>query len=86
MLQTCHCGSCKKPLSCSVEGFDGKNLWITLKFDRRYEMCNECKHMKNSEMSIWFCSVQCLKDYVMDPECLDQFVEDEIFWGKYKGA
>ena len=86
MLQICRCASCKKELGCSVEGFDGKTLFISLDIQRFHSMCNECKHMRDTKYQLYFCSVQCLKDYVIDPKCLDQYIEDEVFWGKFEKA
>lgn len=82
MMLVCRCASCKKELGCAVEGFDGKNVWITLSFKRHHSMCNECKHMDSVNYDLYFCGIQCLKDYVIDPECLDAYVADEVFWGK----
>jgi hypothetical protein len=41
MISICTCASCKKELSWSVEGFDGKSLWITLDIKRIYRFCKE---------------------------------------------
>jgi hypothetical protein len=32
--------------------------------------------------NLHFCSVQCFKDFVVDPECLDQYIEDEVYQGR----
>ncbi len=67
-----------------VEGFDGKNVWITLSFKRHYKMCDECKHMDTIDCSIYFCSISCLKDFMANhQDKLDKFISDEVFWGKY---
>lgn len=82
MLSTCRCAACNKELSCDVEGFDGKKVWINMEFTRLHSMCNECKNMSQNKNFLSFCSLQCLKDYVMDPDCLDKFFEDEVMWGR----
>lgn len=83
MIYVLNCASCKKSLGCNVDGFDGKTLFISLDIQRFHSMCKECKHMKDLKCQLHFCSVKCLKDYVMDPECLDEYIRDEVFWGKF---
>ena len=67
----CRCASCNKSLSCDVEG---KSLFISLDIQRVHSICKECHHMKELKYQLHFCSVQCLKDYVTDPEYLDQYI------------
>ena len=83
MITIVRCASCKKELGCDVAGFDGKKLFISLDIQRFHSICKECAHMKDLKYHLMFCSVECLKDYVMDPECQDQYIADEVMWGRF---
>ena len=82
----CRCASCKKDLGCDVEGFDGKTLFISLDIHRLSSICKECNHMQELKYQLHFCSAQCLKDYIIDPECLDQYIEEKVYGATVDGA
>jgi len=85
VIHICRCANCNNELSSNVEGFDGKTLFISLDIQRFHSMCNECKHQSTVKYTQYFCTIECLKTYMNDPEKLDKYVKDEVYWGKYPG-
>jgi hypothetical protein len=80
MMTIIRCVKCNKDSFVAVEDFDGKSLFISLDIQRYYDMCKDCHNIKNLKYSQYFCSVQCLKDWVTND--LDKYVEDEVMWGR----
>jgi hypothetical protein len=74
------CQKCDKTLMVSVNDFNDKDLWIRLEIQRFYSMCDKCCHPKDMKYDLYFCTKECLKDYVVND--LDSYIEDEVYWGK----
>lgn len=83
MMKICRCENCKEQLQSIVDGFDGKTLFISLDIQRFHSMCKECKHQNDLHYRVHFCKIECLKEYVTDPEKLDKYVKDEVYWGRF---
>lgn len=80
MFNRIRCVKCDKEISIYCEGFDGKALSIVLDITRYYSMCKECHNIKDFKNRGYFCSTQCLKEWIQND--LDKYVEDEVMWGK----
>jgi len=69
MLHVLHCKKCTK----STLPLDAVTAHITL---RRTEFCGECRHRHEKKSEYYFCSVQCMMEWLADnPETLEKHSE-----------
>jgi hypothetical protein len=80
MIDVAKCQKCNKELRMLCSEFNDKDLWIHLEIQRFYDMCDKCNNLKDLKYKLYFCTKECLKDYVAND--LDKYIEDEVYWGR----
>jgi hypothetical protein len=79
-MDVAKCQKCDKILMVSVSEFNDKQLWIKLEIQRFYHMCDKCCDMKDLKYNLYFCTKECLKEYITND--LDKYIEDEVYLGR----